>query len=133
MISCSSNDENTIEENILMKEKLIGSWKLVGYYDDMDNDPITGTNYHLVENGGITNFQSNGNLDFPAYPSNPIGSYSVAMDSTLTFNFNEDYTWNPNSVYTYKIFLLTDEYLEFYPFPGEGSTGWLERYQKVEQ
>lgn len=109
LIGCSKNEDNPKNP---IQEKLKGSWKEIGYYDDVDGDPITGTNYHLIENGRITIFYSNGTMDFPAYPSNPIGNYSVTIDSLLTMNFNENYTWNPNSTYIDKIYLLNEQYLE---------------------
>ena len=108
MISCSSNDNN---ENSIPQE-LIGSWKLVGYYDDMDNDPITGTNYHLIENGDVFQFNSDGTFDNVGDEINPDGNYSVSSDSVLTRNFNTN-SLNPDMTFYDKIYILTDDVLQF--------------------
>ena len=110
--SCSkdSNEDETIKNTT--PRELIGKWKLVGYYDDIDNDPVTGTNYHLVQDGGITIFNVNGNIEMPAYSLNPVGTYSVSIDSIITVNFNTNYSWNPNSTETNKIHLLNNQFLE---------------------
>ncbi|WP_395044112.1 lipocalin family protein [Flavobacterium sp.] len=130
IVSCSNNDENN--QTNLMKEKLVGTWKLIGYYDDMDNDPITGTNYHLVENGDVYKFSSDGQFDNVGDEINPDGIFSVSEDSVITRNFNAN-SLNPNMTFNDKILILNEQYLEYYPFLGEGSLGWRERYQKVEQ
>lgn len=127
IISCSSNDENN--ETNLMKEKLVGSWKLVGYYDDIDNDPITGTNYHLVENGDVYKFNSDGTFDNVGDEINPDGTFSVSIDSVLTRNFNAN-SLNPNMIFNDKIYILTDEILQFSCYQ-DGAMCDTYRYQKV--
>ena len=48
----------------------------------------------------------------PAYSLNPVGTYSVSIDSIITVNFNTNYSWNPNSTETNKIHLLNNQFLE---------------------
>jgi hypothetical protein len=132
LLGCSKNEENTTPvptNKNKMKEVLIGTWKLIGYYDDIE-DPETGSNYHLIENGDIYKFSSNGNFDNVGDDINPDGTYSVSLDSVLTRNYNSN-SLNPNITLNHKVFKLTNKYMEFYPVSGVGTSGWLERYEKV--
>ena len=114
LLGCSKNEENTtlvpVNKN-KMKEVLIGTWKLIGYYDDIE-DPETGTNYYLVENGDVYKFSSNGNFDNVGDDINPDGTYSVSLDSLLTRNYNSN-SLNPNSTFVDKINLLNEQYFEY--------------------
>ena len=126
IFGCTSSDDNN--ESSILKEKLIGSWKLVGYYDDQE-DPETGSNYHLVDNGDVYKFSSDGNFDNVGDEINPDGSFSITIDSVLTRNFNEN-SLNPNSTYIDKINLLNEEYLEHSCYQN-GAMCDTYRYQKV--
>lgn len=127
IVSCSSDNDN--KSNNFIKDKLTGSWKLVGYYDDIDNDPITGTNYHLVENGDVYKFSSDGTFDNIGDEINPDGTFSVSIDSVLTRNFNSN-SLNPNVIFNDKIYILTDETLQFSCYQ-DGAMCDTYRYQKV--
>jgi len=105
VVACSSNSENTN----LLTQKLIGSWKIVGYYDDME-DPITGTNYHPVENGHITNYKADNSFE-QTYGTSESGSYSVSRDSILTMNYTTTTSGEPYTAIS-QILILTDSDLE---------------------
>ena len=117
LLGCSKNEENTNPVSVnknKMKEDLIGSWKLVGYYDDIDGDPETGTNYHLLENGEILKFNIDGTFENSLDTIYADGNFLVTVDSVLTLNFNPTATGNPSSTYINKINKLTDSELEFH-------------------
>jgi hypothetical protein len=124
IISCSSNNENTNA----VPENLIGSWKIVGYYDDTIN-PDTGSNYYPYENGEQIEFNSDNTL-YSFVTNNTIGTYTVSQDSIITLNYNSN-AINPNSSYTNKITLLTNDYLELSALPDTGAIAATERYEKV--
>ena len=130
LFGCSKNEEDTtlvpVNKN-KMKEDLIGTWKLVGYYDDIE-DPETGTNYHDVENG----YQINYNLDNTFTNSNNIfGTYTVSQDSILTIT-NDSNSVNPNATYLRKIRILTNMNLENYNYPSNNDVAADGlRYEKV--
>jgi hypothetical protein len=130
IISCSNDKENKSNDNTVIREKLVGSWKLIGYYDDIDNDPITGTNYHPVMDGGITSFYSNNVFDNDYYTTNYNGLYSVTTDSILSMNYTTTASGEP---YTYisKIYLLNNYELRIGSVPDSGSLGDLSCYEKI--
>ena len=110
LISCTSSSEN--ETTNLIPKELLGTWKLIGYYDDIGDDPVTGSNYHLVENGDVYKFNSDSSFDNVGDEINPDGTFSVSADNVLTRNFNSN-SLNPNMVFNDKIFILTSEILEY--------------------
>ena len=116
LLSCSKNDENTtlvpVNKNKI-KEDLIGTWKLVGYYNDIE-DPETGTNYHSLENGEILKFNIDGTFENYLDTISTDGTFLVNAESVLTMNFNPTATGNPSSTYINKINKLTDNELEFH-------------------
>ena len=131
LFGCSKNEENTNPVSVnknKMKENLKGSWKLVGYYDDIDNDPVTGTNLHLYDVLSITTFNSDGTFIEVANSNSFYGNYIISDDSVLTKN----YTLNPNFDTTQKVYIVNDSVFntEIYPYP-EGGLGFMSRYEKV--
>ena len=131
LLSCSKNEENTTlvpTNNNKMKENLIGSWKLIGYYDDIE-DPETGTNYHLIENSDVYKFSSNGNFDNVGDDINPDGTFTISVDSVLTRNYNSN-SLNPNSTYIDKINLLNEQFFEHSCYQN-GALCDTYRYEKV--
>ena len=127
IISCTDNSES--KTNNLIPKNLIGTWKLVGYYDDLDNDPVTGTNYHLVENGDIYKFNTDGTFDNVGDTINPDGTYFVSVDSVITLNYNAN-SLNPNITYTNKINELSENVLKF-SCNLEGALCDTYRYEKI--
>jgi hypothetical protein len=56
IISCSSNEENTNEENaveVSVPENLVGSWKFVGIYNYFDIDQVGEPYIENYDNGNI--------------------------------------------------------------------------------
>lgn len=127
-MSCSKSSADETVSNTMAK-KLIGSWKLVGYYDDIDNDPITGTNYHLVQNGDVYKYNLDETFDNVGDQINPDGTYSVALDSVFIRNFNAN-SLNPNMTFNDKISKLTSNELEFHCNQTNGICDTY-RYEKV--
>jgi hypothetical protein len=124
LLACSSDKEtSTIPEN------LIGSWKLVGYYDDMDNDPVTGTNLHLVENGEICQFNANGTFDIVGDEINPDGTFTVNSNTILTRKFYQNSS-NPNMIFKDEILILSEDILQI-SCSQEGAICNTLRYEKL--
>ena len=97
----------------------------MGYYDDME-DPITGTNYHLVENGPIITYNANNSFVHVYSPSEYYnGHYSVSADSTLTMDYTTTASGEPYTFVT-KILILTDSVLQL-----GGSEAGSTVYEKV--
>jgi hypothetical protein len=92
LLSCSKNEN--VEEINPLKEKLVGSWREVGYEDDWI-DPETGSNYHQIENGSITTFYLNGSLNNLFLNVNYSGDYHVTTDSILTINHYNSLSGSP--------------------------------------
>ncbi len=125
--SCSSNEVNN---NAILQQELIGSWKLVGYYSDTIN-PETGTNYYPLESETKDIFEfKNDHSIFSHLTNNTIGTFSVSNDSIITFNYNSNSN-NPNTSYSNKITLLSNEYLELSALPNTDGITATERFQKV--
>lgn len=108
-LGCSDGEDNS---NGVMMNKVVGDWKLVGYYDD-EEDPETGFNYHTVENGFETTFRQNKTFETTFIPSGIYnGKFSIANDSILTFN----YTTSPSGISNperFKIVIINDSVLEY--------------------
>lgn len=108
-LACSDSEDNS---NGLMMNKIVGDWKLVGYYDD-EEDPVTGLNYHTVENGFETTFRQNKTFETTFKPSGTYsGKFNIANDSILTFN----YATTPSGISNperFKIIVLNDNVLEY--------------------
>ncbi len=126
LLSCSKSNNDEIATNTTPAE-LIGTWKLVGYYDDIE-DPATNSNYHLITNGGILKFDVDGKFDDVGDAINPDGSYSVSSDLVITMNFYTNSS-NPNSVFKDKITLLTNNVLEFGNYQATMADTY--RYEKI--
>ena len=123
-LACTSDKEtSTIPEN------LIGSWKLVGYYDDIDNDPVTGTNLHLVANGDICQFNANGTFDNVGDEINPDGTFTVNSNTILTRKFYQN-SANPNMIFKDEILILSEDILQISCYQ-KGATCNTLRYEKL--
>ena len=124
LISCTKSEESS---NNLLLSKIVGNWKVVGYYDDIE-DSETGSNYHLVENGHVTTYKPDKTFDH-IYSSTEVyyGNYSISMDSILTMNYSTTASGEPY-LYKTKIFLLNDAVLEF---ASETSETWGMRFEKI--
>ncbi len=102
ILGCSSDDENHSSE---LTQKLIGTWKVVGYYDDVED------NYPLIEDGPIVKFKRDGSFEQVNNSSEIYnGHFSVSKDSVLTkkyttYAFGEEYT------FVNKIFIINDSIL----------------------
>lgn len=121
LFGCSSSDENNT-----IPQELIGSWKVVGYYDDVE-DPETGS-YHLVENGAVTNYKADNSFEYIFSSSeNYNGNYSVTTDSILTMDYTTTASGDPY-IYTSKISLLNENILELSDL---GSNLSITRFEKV--
>ena len=123
-LACTSDKEtSTIPEN------LIGSWKAVGYYDDVEN-PLTGTNYFVTENGPITNFKSDSTFE-NIFSSTEIygGSFTVINTSILSLAFTTTASGESYSD-SVKIITLTDSLLILGPVTDAYGGGGVQ-YEKI--
>ena len=132
LLGCSKNEENTnlvsVNKN-KMKEDLIGSWKLIGYYSDEIN-PETGTNYFALnsETNDKIKLKSD-NTIFSYFNNSIIGIYSVSQDSIITFYYNSNSN-NPNTSYSNKITFLSNQFLELSSVDNTSVAVATERYEK---
>jgi hypothetical protein len=87
--ACSSNDEDKIQENALLKEKLMGTWKYDGYYEDVPNpNPVQSEaeNFYSASNDEEITYYTDtfavSILNEPTYS----GNYTISNDSLLSHN-----------------------------------------------
>jgi hypothetical protein len=114
IISCSSNEENTNEENaveVSVPENLVGSWKFVGIYNYFDIDQVDEPYIENYDNGNILTFNSNNNFTDTG-EINHNGTYKIYADSVLTRFFNATESTNSFSQ-NVKIVTLNDSILDF--------------------
>lgn len=101
LLGCSSDDENHSNQ---LTQKLVGSWKMVGYYDHEYDEQTGSINYfyNTVENDGmITKFKENKSFEVIVNSSiYEYGTYTVSKDSVLTMKYNNsDMIGNEELVY----------------------------------
>lgn len=128
IIGCSSNNED--KSIIETPENLIGSWKFVGYYDDVANEP-DGSNFHPLDNGDFIIFNNNNTF---ISGNNAIainnGSYQVSSNMIMALNYNA--TPNiPATTYNAKITLLSESVLECYVINDNLGFYSISKYVKV--
>ncbi len=110
--SCSKSKDEVI--NYTPRE-LIGTWKLVGYYDDNGNEP-NGSNYHpyLVDTFQLT-FNESGTFTGNFNGVITDGTYSVDTNSIINCVYSSNANL-PISLNQLKISLLTNTVFETYNF-----------------
>ncbi len=121
--SCSKSEDEVI--NYTPRE-LIGSWKLVGTFDCIEN-PNTSDGFDPVIDGSVTTFLSDNNFNTLYLNNNYSGIYTVFQDSTIRFIHN-----NTQDNIKNKFLIVSDSILMLGP-PEEYALGTVSKFKKVSE
>lgn len=129
LLSCTkSKTDEVVSNNNVIPTELIGTWKFVGYYDDIANAP--NDNLHLYNQSFLVTFNDNGT--FVANSNGTITNGTYNVDATLIVKAVYNSTAiMPFSLNSLKIYTLTSTFFECYDYGVPNPSGIDYRFEKV--
>ena len=126
LVSCSKSKNEEVATNTTPTE-LIGTWKFVGYFDDIGNG-INDNNFHPVNDGFSISYNTDGTCHSDANQYYNNGTYTVSNSSIVTTNYISS-TTNSVSTASEKICKLTSSELILESINAQLTSAY--KYEKV--
>jgi hypothetical protein len=126
VVSCSKSSNEEVATNTTPTE-LVGTWKFVGYFDDVATG-VDDNNFHPVNDGFNIIFNTDGTCHTTANQDYNNGTYTVSNSSILTTNYIVTAT-SSTSTASEKICKLTTSELILEPVNAQLT--WAYKYEKV--
>lgn len=127
LLGCSKSKNDEVITSNTTPTELIGTWKFVGYYDDMAIG-TNNNNFHLVSDGFTINYNTDGNCYSTANIYYTNGTYTLSNNSILTTSYISS-TNNTVSSGSELIYKLTSSELILQPLNTQLTFAY--KYEKV--